>query len=452
MNRAMRIILSILAVVLIARLAHLRAGVGAIPEGGDAVVTGGANGGALLAAGAAIGTLLLGAWLTGKLVSLIGLPKITGYLIFGLVAGPYGIEAITKSQLDYLTLINSFAVSLIALTAGGEIDLRLLRKDARRISVILACMVTLLLVTIGGVSAATLGPFAGLEFPTGSSLLAAALLIAVVATSNSPAAVIAVVTEMRAKGPLSRTALSVVVCTDLILIVLFAAVSSFVVRLLPVAEATAEQGAGSVWSVAWHLGGSLVMGGVTGLVLAFFLSRVRKHRALIVIFTCFGIAVVAGTLHLEPLITALVAGLLVENLWHEQAEQLFDETEELSIPVYAMFFSLAGAKIDPGVLMDTWPMALTICLIRAASIYAGTTLAGRLTKQPSPGLWLAFLPQAGVSIALAIAAAQTLTPLGPIGATIFTVLLAAITCNEIVGPALFKFALVRAGEARPQRA
>ncbi len=446
MKRAMKIILALVTITLIARLAHLRAGVSVAP---DADTAGGAD--ALLAAGAAIGTLLLGAWFAGKLVSLIGLPKITGYLVFGLVAGPYGVEAITKSQLNYLQLINDFAVSLIALTAGGEIRLSILRRSARTISAILLLQIFTVMIGVTAVAYLALPPLAGIETDSNAQLLVVAVLVAAVCTLSSPAAVIAVLAETRAKGPVASMTLAVTVCKDMALIVIFAVAVAVATGVIDPSSRVSVASADTWISIAAKLLGSIGVGAMIGVLLTLLLRRVKAHLPLLIVFTCFGIAVVCESLHLEPLLMALTTGLLVQNLRRDEAGELFDAMEELSVPVYCIFFALAGAKINPHDLASTWPMALLLVGVRTATVWAGTTAGARLTGLRSPWLPLGFLPQAGVSIALAFAVRETLEGL-PLADPVFTILLAAITCNEIVGPALFKLALVRTGEAKSQRA
>ncbi|MCA9305217.1 MAG: cation:proton antiporter [Phycisphaerales bacterium] len=433
MSRAVRLILSIAAVILIALLAHRQA------EASDG----------LLASGAAIGTLLLGAWFTGRLVALITLPKITGYLIFGLFAGPYGLQAITHEQLDYLRLINDFAISLIALTAGGEIHLALLRKSARTISAILVMQIVAVMTGVVAVAYLTLPHLVtGVDFGSNAQLLIIALLVASVCCLSSPAAVIAVLTETRAEGPVAGMTLAVTVCKDLVLIVIFAVVVSVATGVIDPESTRSLVSASTLKTIAVHLLGSLAMGAGVGFVLAVWLRRVRVQIPLLVVFTCFGIAVVSESLHLEPLLVALTAGMLVLNAREHDAEALFDTVEELSVPVYCIFFALAGAKINPEALALTWPMALVLVGTRTATIWGGTTAGARLTGLRSNWLPLGYLPQAGVSIALAYAVKETLSGLPDISDAVFTLLLAAITCNEIAGPALLKLALVRSGETQ----
>ena len=80
-----------------------------------------------------IGFTLLIANVTGSLAASAGLPRLTGCLIVGILAGPSVSGMISVEAVEELTLIDSFALVLIALMAGGELKLSHLRPQARNI-------------------------------------------------------------------------------------------------------------------------------------------------------------------------------------------------------------------------------------------------------------------------------------------------------------------------------
>ncbi len=80
-----------------------------------------------------IGFILLIANVTGSLAASAGLPRLTGYLIVGILAGPSISGIISVESVDELALIDSFALTLIALMAGGELKLSQLKPQARTI-------------------------------------------------------------------------------------------------------------------------------------------------------------------------------------------------------------------------------------------------------------------------------------------------------------------------------
>src|SRR5690625_1330357 len=71
----------------------------------------------------AVGFLLLAAVVAGQVTSSLGLPRITGYIVLGLVVGPSVLGIVTEQHVAQLSLIDDIAISLIALSAGGELKI-----------------------------------------------------------------------------------------------------------------------------------------------------------------------------------------------------------------------------------------------------------------------------------------------------------------------------------------
>lgn len=473
--RGGRMIVALLAVIALAWLSARWTGAQPAPEspGLDAVgraVEAPADG--LLGAGAAVGVLLLGSWMLGRLVKPLGLPMVTGYLLFGVLVGPGVLGLVTKQEIGYLTLINDLAVSLIALTAGGEIRFSFLRQAWRRIVTVALVEVLAVFVGVFALMLFVLPAVGIIDRSQTALLLAVSGVVATIATANSPAVVIAVITELRSRGPMSRLALTVTVCKDMGLVVLFTVALSLAVAAATSAEpapgpeavqpaaqadgappapadsASADERGSIVKTLALHLGGSLVAGIVVGLLMSWYMHAIKAHVPLFVVFACFGIALLSEALHLEALLVAVVAGMLMENVWGELSEALFDHIEELSLPVYCVFFAVAGLKVNLESLADMWVWALVIVLVRAGLVWLGTWGGCRLSRA-EPAVtrwgWTAFVPQAGVALALASIVEQS-TKGFPFADRLYDLLLALIAIHQLVGPMLFRLGLVRAGE------
>ena len=406
----------------------------------------------LMDTAAGLGLLMLGAWLIGRLAAGFRLPKISAYLVFGAVVGPDALNLVTDGQLPNLRLIDDLAIALIALTAGGEIEFHLLKKQAK----------SMLFVT-GGAALAVFGVltpvivlakgffgFGGLE--TMSAVVMIGLLVALFGTATSPAVVIATLADLHARGPLSRLSLSVAVMWDLALVVLFAIMVSVAGPIF--AHELGEAAVGShddgslVLSLAQQLGGSLLLGAVAGLALTWYLRRVKVHLPIVIVLACFAIALVADSLHLKALIASLVAGLLLRNIWKEDSEPLFETVEELSLPVYCVFFAVAGARIDLTLVAQLWPAALTLVSLRTLLVWVGAGVGAKLAGEPKTmAFWApsAMIPQAGIAVALAGVFAETFAP-APFADSFFNLIMVTIAIHELVGPVLFQIGLARLGE------
>jgi Kef-type K+ transport system membrane component KefB len=152
-------------------------------------------------------------------------------------------------------------------------------------------------------------------------------------------------------------------------------------------------------------------------------------------------------LNLEPLLVCMSAGFCVRSLGQEAGRQFTDGLQRLALPIFLLFFTMAGASLNLAVLGRCWPLALAVTLMRAAGIFVATCTASRLAGDPplfGRIAWMAYLTQAGVSIGLAQLAARQLPQ---IGLYLTTIVLAVITVNQILGPIFFKLALGMAGEA-----
>jgi Kef-type K+ transport system membrane component KefB len=281
------------------------------------------------------------------------------------------------------------------------------------------------------------------ELPFGTSLVVS-LVVGVVVVAQSPAVVVAIRAETGADGPVARTVLGVVVLADLVVIVLFAIVSSIAQALL---SGTVDVGA-TFGRVSWELFGSLFVGTGIGLVFSLWLRVVgTRGLDLFVLASCLLSAEVGRRLHLDPLLLMLAAGLWVENV-SRAGERLRHAFEDASLPVYILFFTVAGASIHLDVIPLVAVPAVTLVLVRGVGLWAGTNVAARIADAPPlVQRWAGFglIPQAGLAIALSLLFARTFPSFGE-EASVLTLGIVAI--NELVAPALMRWSLVRAGEAK----
>lgn len=389
-----------------------------------------------------VGFLLISAFAGGKLAARVGLPRITGYLLVGLVVGPFVSGLLTRDMLLAAKAVEGVAVALIALTAGGEIRIDWVRRQAKRLALITSA--ELLIVAVGVFGAVMLmRPI--LPFMKTDSTLQAGIIAMVfgsIAVANSPTVTIAVIAENQAEGPVTRTVLGVTILKDVCVIILFAVALTLAKNAL---------GAGSEESLGLtltrELGGSVVVGIGFGIGISLFLRYIHRDTPVFILAICFAIWQVSAILHVETLLVSLSAGFWVENFSKARGEDLIKGIEKLSLPVYALFFAAAGAKVDLGALASLWPFALLLSGIRALCVWLGTKV-GTSLAQAEPVVqkyaWLGFISQAGVTLALSTIVARTFPDWG---GAIQAIIIAMIAIHELVGPIGFQYALKRAGEA-----
>jgi Kef-type K+ transport system membrane component KefB len=390
----------------------------------------------------AIGIALVAAALAGSLIERLRLPRVTGYLIFGLLCGPYVANIITRPMARELAILNGLAVTLIAFVAGLEINLRRLAPRMRSIA-------TLSAVTMGVLYAVlfaalwTVWPWLAVAPALGGvQRIAAAALLTTLVASFSPTVTIAIVAESRAAGPLTELTLAVVILADLVLILVF----TLVMQLVRFAFGSGGEQVGIVIGVVWEVFGSLAFGAIAGSLFAFYLRHVAREVPLVVIGFCAAVAGIATVLHLEPLMSALAAGLLVENLVPDAGDILKEAVEKSALPVLVVFFAAAGAALQLDALATIGWIAGVVALLRIALIRIGARLgcrAANLRDASSDSVWMGLVSQAGVTLGLTLIVAEEHPDWG---AAIQTLMLALIALHQLIGPILFRAALLRAGE------
>lgn len=403
----------------------------------DISVGGGAAGTAL-----ACGYLLLSAFLAGSLFKSMRLPRLTGYLVTGIIVGPQVLDLVSTAMISNLQIINGVATALIALTAGVELDLKAMKPLMRTISWLSSIAVCGTIVII---SCAVFLLRDQLPFLHGLSTLqvaAISLVLGITMSAQSPAVVVALQSEMEADGPLTRTVLGVVVISDLMVIVLFAGVSSLAKSALG-SKTDAWHTAGAL---AWEILGSVLIGAFIGLIISIYLRFVKGRAALFVLAAAFLLAEVGQRIDLDPLLLALAAGVFIRNMTTD-GERLQQEIESSSLPVYVVFFAVTGATVHIRELVVVGIPAIALVLTRSSAFLGLGRLATNVANAPEvvkKYVGLGLLPQAGLALALAILFVKTFPR---IGAGASALVFGGVAINEIIAPVLYRYALVKSGEA-----
>jgi Kef-type K+ transport system membrane component KefB len=389
------------------------------------------------------GFLVLAAYTVGELAAPLTLPKITGFLFAGLFFGPSVLGVVSADVIDELAPVNRLAIALIAFLAGAELRWGELKARARVLLTMLGTELALsfLLIVATLVVLRDYVPF--LQTGGTAEALALASLFAAVAVVHSPAVVMALLTETAAKGPVARTTLGIVLVADVVVVLLFSGTLALVRVVVP-SPAAGE--AFSLGLVAWEIGGSLVVGALLGGAVALYLRFVRRELFMFAIIVAFFGSEIARLVHVEALLTLLVAGFVTENATRVGSEELLHAMERSAAPVFVVFFALAGASIALGEVASIWPLALAVVAVRAAAIWGGCSLGARWARAGDVErryAWMGLIAQAGVAIGLVTVIAENYPSRGEQMRTLF---LSVIAINQLLGPVLARYALARSGE------
>ena len=386
-----------------------------------------------------------------RVVKLVHLPNVTGYLVAGLLVGPilgfilgekHGL--ITETELGGLKILTTLALGFIAFSIGGEFKLSAVKKIGGKIVTItlLQAIAALVFVLAGLFIAQALGA----NIPT-----PAIFLLAAIATATAPAATLMVVRQYKAKGPVTDALLPVVAFDDAIGLILFSICFAVAQALdggvLTVETALLEPLKEIVLSVAV---GSAI-GAILSLMMKFFKSRANR-LCLMLTAVLLGVGL-SELLHLSSLLTCMMIGALFANMRGDSV-QILDGAERWTPPLFMLFFVLSGVELDLTVIPAVGIIGVVYLLCRSFGKYFGARWGGKIThaeKNVTKYLGITLLPQAGVAIGMAQLVVANVWQTERIASIVLTVVLTATFVYELVGPVLTKIALQKAGEIQKEK-
>ena len=393
----------------------------------------------------AIGFLLLGGTLLSELLGTLGLPHLSGYLLAGIIGGPHVLHLVDHATVERLSPINTLALALIALGGGAELRVGTVREVGRSVAYALLLQSAVGMVVLSGafLLLSHFVPFTrGLPLP---ALISVALLWGTLAVSRSPSACLGVLSQTRAKGPLSSCSLAHIMASDVLVVVLMACV------IVAVRSLMSEGGSVSVndlRELGHEIIGSVAVGTTLGLGLAAYQRLVGGNLMLVLFALGFGFTEFMGYIHIDPLLSFMTAGFVVQNL-SLQGDKLLHAVDQTSSLVFTVFFATAGAHLDIPLLRQLWPIALALCSVRAGTVVLTSRWASRLASDLPVTRrwgWAPLISQAGLTLGLSVLIARTFPEFGE---GFRSLAIASVALNEMVGPVLFKLALDRAGESNP---
>jgi trehalose-6-phosphate synthase/Kef-type K+ transport system membrane component KefB len=391
----------------------------------------------------ALGFTLVMAMAAGEVLRRFRLPRLTGYLLFGLLVGPYLGNVITAPMARQLQTINGIATTLIAFIAGLALNFeRLERRDAgipRLLAVMLAVSMTGVFIV------------AWLAWPWlpiapdayGAGKVAMVSLFVVIVISFSPTMTAAVISETGARGRVSELVLGIVVLADLVVLILFSLAMQFARVAL---TGTGADEVNVLTRLAWEIGGALSFGALAGALFALYLRYVAREVTLVLLGLCVVMSQVGAFGGVEPLLAAMTAGMVIQNVAMPQGDALKTAIQRGALPVLVVFFVSIGVSLQFNTLLTMGGVAVALVAGRLALIRLGVTAglrAAGLESSLGDYVWSGLISQAGITLGLASVIALEFPSWGE---RLQLLLVALIAVDELVGPALFRLGLGRAGE------
>jgi len=379
-----------------------------------------------------LAVIILSGYLGGRLLRLLKMPMVVGYLVAGMILGPSITGYVTLEMNSELELVKILGLGMIAILIGGELELKKIKHLSRAIFGITIVQV------LGAAIVVFVVMYFVVQLPLTMSLLLGAL-----ATATAPASPVAVIREYNARGPFTSTLLGVVALDDAICILFFGLVSAVVALLLGGMSVSL----GAIMFALSEVGFSILLGIATGVTLTLVFPRLinRRHKVTVLLGVVLLNSGLAYAYHLSPLMVNMVCGFVIANLYRKPDELNF--LEDVEMPIILIFFTLAGASLQFDILFENWLWAAVYILARGFGKVGGAFLGARLVgaeEVVQKYLGFAMFSKAGLTIGLLMLVTDRFPELA---VTIVAIELAAVSVCELIGPLGTRFAILKSGEA-----
>ncbi len=385
-----------------------------------------------------IAVMLLFGFLMARITAPWKLPSVTGYLLAGILLGPFCLNAIPAPIIEQTEFLADIALAFIAFNTGEFFQFDKLKNNAGSV----------IFITIAESLTASAVVFV-FTFWVLHLDLAFSLVLAALASATAPASTMMTIRQTNSKGDFVDTLLQVVAYDDIVALLAYsiaisAALSSiagepihFIGMLVPIARNL----------------GVLGLGGLFGLVLhrAVEKQQSRDNRLILLTAFLFIFCAICAITKVSPLLGCMSMGTVYINTSGDHS--LFDQLNNFSPPILLLFFVRSGLSFDLNALLkpsgsvggvSLLLIGVLYFLLRIAGKYFGAFVGCLCAKKPRRTrnyFGLALIPQAGVAIGLAALGARALG--GEMGNALQTVILASSVLYELIGPACAKFALYR---------
>lgn len=382
-----------------------------------------------------IAIMLIAGFAATRLTKRLRLPNVTGYILAGIVIGPFALNIIPLGVAEGMDFIADISLAFIAFSAGEFFSFDVLRKHGFSVALI-ALMETLLASAL-------------IFFLTYFVLrlgLVFSIVLAALASVTAPTSTIMTIRQTGAKGDFVEILLQTIALDDVIGLIAY----SVAISLAQASMFGSFKAADVFFPVLSNIG-FMCLGGLFGVFMKALMPKGRStdNRLIIAIALLLSFCGVCALLDVSPLLGCMAMGAVYINIADD--EKLFKQLNYFSPPILLLFFVRSGVVFrldklfDGSSLVGSIPLMVIVLLylvVRFGGKYIGSFL-GCLLVRTSPGvrnnLGLALLPQAGVAIGLSVLCAREIG--GDIGDALQTVILATSILYELVGPPLAKLSL-----------
>ena len=380
-----------------------------------------------------VGAILLCGLAVGQVfVRVLRLPRITGFVAAGLVLGPGVLGLLDQAMLGELSIFVDISLGLILFELGRRLDFRWFTHDRWLLASSVAESLLSFLFVYGTLRFFSVAPV--------YSATAAAIAMA-----TSPAVLIMIVHDQRAKGPLTERLLALTALNNVFAFLLIALLFGFV---------HLEYGADWLRATLhpmYLIAGSAGLGFLAFLAsrtLARWLGKREDSQFVMLLGLIVGTVGCAISFKLSVLLALLAFGVFAKNLDrdHDLMAVEFGPGGQFFL---VMLFVITGAGLRPSELAVTGAVGAAFVLARLAGKLVGLGLFAPLSgisQKKALLLGVGMVPMSAIAVVM-VQGASALYP--EFGATLSSVVLPAVVILELVGPLATQWALRRAGETEP---
>ena len=374
--------------------------------------------------------ILFAGFVMTRLTNTLNLPKVSGYILAGILIGPYGLNLIPVDIIGHMGFVSDMALAFIAFGVGKFFKKEVLLRTGKKIIIITVFEA----LTAGVLVTLAVKALFGLDWDF-------ALILGAIATATAPASTMMTINQYKAKGEFVDTLLQIVALDDVVCLLAFSVVAALARGHAAGAVAMSDV----VMPIVYNLL-ALALGFFCGYFLSRLLipARSKDNRLILAIAMLLGISGICAAADISPLLSCMVFGAAYINLTRDK--KLYRQINNFTPPVMSVFFIVSGMNLDIRALTTVGTIGVTYFIVRIIGKYLGTYVRCLITgtsREIRRYMGLALIPQAGVAIGLAFLG-QRMLPVET-GNLMLTIILSSSVLYEMVGPVCAKLSLFLSG-------
>ena len=394
------------------------------------------------------GIIILFGFLCGEIAKRLKLPKVSGYIVGGILLNPDLSGIISEEFIEGSSTLINIALAFITFSIGGSLSWKKIKESGKMVLTMTTLEALFAFITVTIVSFIAIH-YVFMLVNTWQLSLAMALILGALAAPTDPSATLAVKNEYKARGQVSSTVLEIAAFDDIFGIILYTLSVAFAATFTGnVSINTTEV----IKELSISIGGSIIIGIIAGGLFNIATRTFKQESAgeLIVLISGFliGIYGISSAFNFDELLTTMTLGVMLIN-FNPQRERIFTIIEQYTDElIFVIFFTLSGLHLQFSSISGSLIIIVFFVLARFAGKFTGIFTGATLTKAPEPvkkytagGLF----PQGGIVIGLALLLTKNHN-FDQVSGSIVGIVIGAAVVHEVLGPIIAKYFLKKSGD------